>query len=268
MSESDEFAALVEDAHARFDAAIHEFDPIRSFVMFSGGKDSYATALALEDHEAFEGVCFIDTGIGVKDTLQFVRKTAHDDGWPLYVVKPPHGTYDALVRKHGFPGPAAHRYPYVQLKEKPLRRFLVGLKSKPQARENILLLTGVRREESLRRMGTVEPWTKQGSRVWVAPILGWTGRDVRGYLAHRGVEENPVSAVLGFSGECLCGAFAKNQDRGLLERFYPDAYGEIVRLEGVAEAAGVPSRWGEKPAPAPPPESGYFQPLCEGCVHG
>jgi 3'-phosphoadenosine 5'-phosphosulfate sulfotransferase (PAPS reductase)/FAD synthetase len=255
------------EAHAHLDRAIEKFRPIRSFVMFSGGKDSLSTALVLEDHPAFEGVCFIDTGIGVRDTLQFVRETAHERGWPLYVVKPPYGTYRALVLKYGFPGPGAHRYPYIQLKEKPIRKFCVGLKSTPQARENVLLITGVRRQESMRRMGTVKPWTKEGSRVWVAPILGWTGQDVRGYLDHRGVKENPVSAVLGFSGECLCGAFAKTLDRDTLKMFYPEAEAEIAGLEAEAQAAGVPCRWGKRPPKAPPPEAGHFAPMCEGCAH-
>lgn len=191
-------------------------------------------------------------------------EVCQEKGWPVEVIGPPAGTYETMVRKYGFPGPASHRYAYINLKEKPLQKFCTRQKSRPQAREKIMLITGVRREESVRRMGTVNPIQVDGSRVWVAPLTSWTGADVRRLLEMHSVRTNPMSEIFGFSGECWCGAFAKSRDRELLQKFAPDLDRRISDLEVDVGKRGLPCRWGEEPRYEKRLDA--FMPLCEGCL--
>jgi phosphoadenosine phosphosulfate reductase len=132
-----------------------------------------------------------------------------------------------LVTQHGFPSPAAHRFMYTYLKERPLRQAVKKLRDGGR----IGLVTGVRVQESVRRMGNVESLSRSGNQVWIAPLKHWSKRNCIDLITESGVERNPVAKTLHMSGECLCGAYAKQDERSLIEMFYPDTHEYLSGLE-------------------------------------
>jgi 3'-phosphoadenosine 5'-phosphosulfate sulfotransferase (PAPS reductase)/FAD synthetase len=213
--------------------------------LVSGGHDSLSamTVVRRSSRVDLSGIVHINTGIGIPQTRAFVQQRAHTLGIPYYEVgrclangdqeyRLASEEYKHLITEYGFPGPGAHRWMYVNLKEKPLQRFL-NERSGP-----ITLVSGVRRGESDRRMEHVD---EQGISEYlghptVSPLVDFTGLDVRRYRNALDLPMNPVKERLEISGECLCGAFATRGELRMLELFYPDVYRRIVCLEATVAA--------------------------------
>jgi 3'-phosphoadenosine 5'-phosphosulfate sulfotransferase (PAPS reductase)/FAD synthetase len=233
------------------------------YAMFSGGNDSLVSTHIASQDPNFGGAVHVNTGIGIEQTREFVRETCEREGWPLFELHPPALTYDEMVLKNGFPGPGAHLYCYVWLKERAVRKFV------SEQHGRVLLATGVRTAESKRRMGKAKWNTVEGRKVWIAPILDWPALATRRYAAKHNLPTNPVSDALHMSGECLCGSFAQAGERDLIGAFYPDAIERIERLEAKARRAGVHSVWGTEPPQRmkayPDVQPDMFAPLCYGC---
>lgn len=235
----------VATAREIMDAAIDEHSPSHVFGMFSGGHDSLCACHVASLHPRFDGCVHINTGIGIEQTREFVRATCQDHGWPLKEYHPP-VSYREIVLKHGFPGPASHWVMYARLKERCIRQLI--REHKTRHRDRILLVTGVRRAESTRRMGYVQPVNRIGAQVWVAPIIDWSNDDKTAHIAEHKLPENPVVKLLCMSGECLCGAFARPGEIKELELWFPEVAERIHALEREANAARVPAVWGTAPA--------------------
>jgi 3'-phosphoadenosine 5'-phosphosulfate sulfotransferase (PAPS reductase)/FAD synthetase len=251
------------EAKAILDEAVELHQPSHIFGLFSGGHDSLCSTHVACQHFLFQGAVHINTGIGVEETRDFVRKTSRLQRWTLKEYSPP-VAYDDIVLKHGFPGPGGHFYMYVRLKERCVAELI---RTHKQGRDDrILLVTGVRLEESDRRMGHVEPIVRQGARVWVAPILNWTTDDKNDYINFNSLPRNPVVADLCMSGECLCGAFARPGEMTEIETFYPKTAERIHDLERRAAIAGVHAKWGTRPAKdEPATEQTLPMELCWSC---
>ena len=252
LQEAEDIVAFAREHH----------DPVRTFLMFSGGSDSL-TMLEAVGHLADE-IVHINTGIGVPETNQFCEDvvTGHY-GRPLTVLHPP-VSYDELVlgRWEGFPGPGGHMFAYQRLKERPIRQLIRDHRTKNGQR--FLLLTGLRNTESVRRMGYSDPIDRRGGQVWVNPILRYTDAVKRELLDARGTPKNEVSEHLHMSGECLCGAFAKPGELEEIGFFYPHVKERINRLELAAETSGMHNCvWGERPPRKNSPAAG---PMCVSCT--
>lgn len=141
----------------------------------------------------------IDTGIGVQITRDFVQETARRFGWKLTTIRSKDDCgmdYDAIVRKHGFPGPYGHQFMYRQLKERAVE--LLVRQTKTHRMDKIVLATGIREDESLRRMGYkgAEINTK-GAQVWTNPVYWWPRSQRDDYLDEHKIPRNPVSQTIG-----------------------------------------------------------------------
>ena len=265
---SSEVVDPVARAHRIIDVAVRRHKPVAVFAMFSGGHDSVCAAHVASQHPTFDGCVHINTGIGIEQTREYVRNTCREWGWPLieYRAKDQGQEYRAIVREKGFPGPHGHLFMYTRLKERCIRQLTRDHKAK--ASDRILCVTGVRREESARRMGTVQTISREGARVWVAPLVDWTQATKGAYMAEHSLPRNEVVDLLHMSGECLCGAFAKPGELEEIGAWFPDVYAEIKALEREAKAVGVPCKWGQRPA-----EQTYVDPsqvdlpLCVACVN-
>jgi hypothetical protein len=174
-----------------------------------------------------------------------MQDVADKFGWPLRWLTPPK-SYRELCARFGMPGPGGHNLVYQRLKERCVRQLV--RESKRLKKDRVLLISGCRVSESERRMGHTEPIQREGARIWTAPIINWDEQQKTVYQINHGIPRNPVKPVLGISGECLCGAFARPGERQNIERYYPDAYAEILACEEAAAANDQPCRWGEKPA--------------------
>ena len=256
-------AAKVDSAARAIAQAIAEHNPVKVYALVSGGNDSTVTAhLAKEYGPRLDGIVHIDTGIGVDETREYVRSFADWLKVPL-IVKRPSVSYEDLVMKYGFPGPAAHRYMYIQLKERPLRE--VRREAQQGRSRRVLFITGVRTSESHRRMGYARRVQRDGNTVWVAPIRDFDHRDIWNYRDRFSMPSNEVVEVLHMSGECLCGAFAKPGELDWLALFYPPVAQRIRRLEEKAHASGLKSgHWGPQSSKEIREAPG---PLCVGCSY-
>lgn len=242
-------AAKIDEANGLIDEAVDRHARGKRVtavcLLFSGGGDSTVLAHLLR-HRATTAV-HVNTGIGVEQTRQFVRDTCAAWGLPLIEECPPPGsTYRELVIANGFPGPAHHWKMYQRLKERALRAVRRRLVKNPR-QERIVFLAGRRREESARRMN-VPDMEREGSVVWVSPIVNWTDDDMTAYhLANPDLPINEVSQLIHMSGECLCGAFAKKDEMKEVRFWFPKVGEEIDRLEADVRAAGHPAQrcvWG------------------------
>lgn len=221
----------------------------------------------MESGQAQE-VVHINTGIGIEETRVFVRETCRHFHWPLRELHPPEWTYEYMVTRKGFPGPGSHRYCYSWLKERAIRVLIRSVKN--NRRERVGLIAGVRQQESVRRMGYVKPVAVLGAQVWIANIFQFGPLDKAAYIQKHNLTVNPVTKILGMSGECLCGAFA---EPGELEEkirpAFPKAAAEIDRLADKAFRNGKHDVWGTRP-PGEKNLDQYdipFMPMCSGCPH-
>lgn len=268
---------LVAEAHDVLDAGIAEHiegenRTLRATViLFSGGNDS--TVLAHLFRERATHAAHANTGVGIEQTREYVRATCARWGLPLIERKAPRAqdSYRAQVLAHGFPGPGGHSLMFRVLKERALRQVKRELVQHPM-RERIVFLAGIRRTESGRRSSR-PALSREGSAVWISPLLNWTKPDMNTYrLMHGDVPVNIVADLVHMSGECLCGAFAHYGERAEISEWYADAFDEIAELEAlIADREDIPEHrktWGWAGDPRvlalsrEKPKSGR---LCQSC---
>ena len=244
--------ALLSQAGDIISEAIDQaYEPAYVFILFSGGYDSLATTYfsthyvrSMHPGTPYK-VVHINTGIGIPETRRFVRMTRDRYDWPYAEYTTTH-SYEDIITTYGFPGPPAHRFMYTRLKERPLRALIRDHTPEGDT-SKMLFITGVRREESQRRMGHVEPVKIEGRSVWVAPFTEWTKHDVLDFLQVRLTQRNQVVDTTHKSGECLCGAFAHRGELAEIELFYPETGAYLRSLEERVKSAGFPWGWEEEP---------------------
>lgn len=147
--------------------------------------------------------------------------------------------------ERGFPGPAMHFKMYCRLKERALRAFIRDHKT--ALRDRIVLSTGIRGNESQRRMGTAIPLKREGVKVWVNALFAWSKLDCMNTIAAAGLTRNQVVELLHMSGECLCGCFAKPDELKEITLWYPHVGARIHALQEQVKAAGHDGVWGVRP---------------------
>lgn len=245
--------------------AIMEWKPVKIYAMYSGGDHSMASTHLAMTNGAHE-VLHLKTGIGLKPTLKLVRDNCTARTWPLREEPPPLLSYLEMCAKYGVPGPGAHLTSYVWLKERALDKVVRETKRKRMDR--VMLVTGVHRSESARRMGYVEPVHKDGCSIWVAPFFDHTGEEIDDYMDEHDLPKSPIKKELGLSGECLCGAFGdRAREFPIINRLDPECAAMIVAAEWAACANKKPDEWGRARKPRKRKRA-KFMPLCVGCEQG
>lgn len=247
------------------------YTPSAIFVGFSGGDDSLATAHWMMNNVPNCQVFHANTGIGIERTREFVRETCQKNGWPLTEIRAKEDCgqdYRQIVLEHGFPGPAMHFRMYIRLKERCVDKLVRD--NKNRRRDCVLIAAGIRRDESQIRMGygnlTVN---KKGGKLWVNPLYWWPKEQFMSYIAAHGLMRNPVSQILGMSGECLCGAFAHPGEKSLVRIADPVTADYLDRLETDVRAAGHNWGWEESPPRQSERDTQtadmFEMPFCVGC---
>lgn len=258
-------------AHEIIKQAIDQYQPVAKYVGFSGGNDSRHVAHWMMENVPGCEVFHINTGIGIERTREYVRETCKQMGWPLHEIRAKEDCgqdYDEMCRQHGFPGPDSHSLMYSKLKERAIRVLVKRAKTGHSRNAKVLLATGVRYDNSIRRMRYAGDEIRAvGSQLWVNPHY-WTTADERDeYNAKSGVPENPVSKELGMSGECCCGAYAQPGEFAIIKKVCPATAARIERLQQEVLERGFTWTWEGRP-----PKGGFnkdqgslFRPLCFGC---
>lgn len=249
------------------DTALSAFKIDSIFVGFSGGFDSLVTAHWAMNNVSDCKVFHANTGIGIEKTRDFVRETCSKNNWPLVEIKAKEDCgqdYDEMVVERGFPGPAHHYKMFQRLKERPARKLLKD--NKTSRNGNVMLLTGIRKDESARRAGyKYSVLDFAGNLLWVNPFYYKSRQWFAEYVKNNGLTENPVSKILGMSGECLCGAYAHRGELELVKMVCRDTYDRITRLE---ETVKPLHGWGWEDQPPKGRRiavSTGFMPFCVGC---
>lgn len=249
--------------------AVEEHRPTHVFAMFSGGHDSLTSTHIAAQHPEFRAAVHINTGIGIEETREFVRDTCHAQGWPLIELRTDPEVYRGEVLRHGFPaGVQQHSVMFRTLKERRVEQLV--REHKLHRLDRIALIAGVRKQESLRRMGLAEASRRIGAQVWVNPIIDWSHDDKQDYMAVNRLPRNPVVDHLHMSGECLCGCYANMPNSGELDQigfFYPAVRRQIEALEQEVFKAGKWPNWGAF-RPGEFVDRGEAQPwlpLCASC---
>lgn len=245
-------------------------DAASIYALFSGGHDSLTSTALAAKHPLFRGVVHINTGIGIEETRQFVRDVCAQREWLLTEVRAPEGRYEEMVlTRGGFPhGNASHNSMLFYLKQQPLNRWFKTTSGK------VGLVTGIRKQESVRRMGSgiSVPVRPDGRKVWLSPILDWSKIDCGRFIEAEGLPRNPVVDLLHRSGECLCGALARPEEIHDLARWYPQVARRLNDLEHECERRGIAACvWaGRHGLQVDPAQEALFSkaalaPLCTSC---
>lgn len=270
----DSYESAVASARQTLLDAVKHYRPRAVVGLMSGGTDSHCATHLAASTLPVDFVAHINTQTGIRQTRDHVVKTCAENGWPLREYTPPmiasfggkrrpvtpthpdaRTAYEAYVYYWGFPGPRQHAMIYARLKERCVRQLVRECKRKP--RDKILLVSGVRRAESKRRMGYGQAVQQVGSQLWVAPLLFWDDEVKNRYLAEHGIVRSEVSRLLCMSGECLCGCYAKPNELKEIALWYPEAAAYLRDLEARVKAAGVGKCvWGVKPPPLAPSPAG------------
>lgn len=243
-------------------------DPVAIFAMFSGGDGSLGTTHWCMNNIPRCEVLHINTGIGFDQTRIFVRETCAREGWPLTEIKAKEDCgqdYDEIVREHGFPGPKGHQFMYARLKERAVE--LIVRQRKTKRSDKVALLTGICHDDSVRRSGYGGREVNfKGGQMWVNPMY-WAGQSfIYHYLNSIALPRNPVAIEFGMSGECCCGAYAKEGELRIIRRLCPALAARIEALQ--AEVAEThPWGWeGRPPAERDTATIEMFSPMCVNCL--
>lgn len=247
----------LHEARGYIETAIELHKPKHVFALLSGGHDSMTVThfVARVLDSRLTAVVHVNTGIGIEQTRQYVRDQCAHYGWNLLEYKAAENTkadgspdpmvYEDIVTENGFPGADGHRYMYSKLKERQLRRLARDFGASPS--EPMMLISGVRKEESSRRMGNTKLLDAQGRTIWLAPFINLTAIDCGDYMQREGITRNQVKDLIHMSGECLCGAYAHPGELKELALWFPEDAANIRRIEAKVRAAGFPWGWEEQP---------------------
>ena len=221
------------------------------YALFSGGKDSFATAKFLQGQGLLKGCVMIDTGIAVPEWKATCLAMCEQQGWDAVIVPTP-VRYEWIVWKYGFPGYQGHYFTMNYLKGRAIREWKKQYPGEA-------LASGVRQAESARRSVTAKPLsTFEGVQVY-APIYDWTTAQVWAYVRQHGYERPRAYSTLQISGDCLCGAFASEWEREALAIHHPEMAARICAMG--KDRHGKEWGWCNKKAQKGPEE----QLICAEC---
>lgn len=279
---SQHMVAKAEHALKVIDDAVKAYNLDAVFALVSGGDDSLAMSQLCAVHDKFAGVIHIDTLTGITDTDAWktgqpeaiaTRHTitqAQCNKWEL-IIKAPFTRYEMLITKEGFPGAAAHSMMYRYLKERPLDQ--AKIEARKIGGKKVGFVTGIRKAESVQRMGYVESVHKDRHGIWIAPLSDWSHYEMK-LFSYSFKVRNPVSISLGMSGECGCGAYATPDEYNVINHLYPKQAERIRAWETIASAAqpvmGFEStycKWGHAQGRRIS-EKQLSLPMCESCIGG
>ena len=213
-------------------------EPQNRFVFWSGGKDStVALHLALRAWQDVN-VVFVDTGITLPETLDYIRELTEKWNLNLTVLKPKIDFWN-YVAKNGFPNIKA-LWCRRLLKLEPIKEFM-----KKQHGWKVQVL-GIRKAESnVRRKSEYyqEPFVRDrrfSLTYNLLPILEWSDQQVDKYIHKFKIPINPAYKIYSTSGCYFC-PFVRNSRHYLALKYnHPELFKKIVKAEKVMRKGKTP----------------------------
>lgn len=199
----------------------------KSFVLFSGGKDSIATLMYLRGiAKTVRGdltAIYVDTTAGLPANTKYVRKVCKYLDVKLEIVRPKID-YFTLVKKWGIPG-FKYRWCCRELKIKPIEEYLNKIK------EHKVVFDGIRAAESYIRKQYIPIWYHPSFKcLSVSPIFYWTNEQVLSYINNNGIPKTFLHS-LGTSTECWCGAYKTKSDFEKLYELDKEMFNKLIEVE-------------------------------------
>lgn len=236
-----------------------DFDPYAVIVGFTGGTDSNI-ALKLATMFFKVDLAFTcNTTIAAIEALENCEKVVTETYGLKHICKcPPYNgieenpdTYFEIVKQHGFPGQkhSVHAWMYKYLKDHTISKIVSSIRKRKRKR-NIIIISGARKDESIRRMGTSEDITIIGSNIWVNIANQWTSSECHAFAEDFNIQHlrSPLSRSMGISGECWCGSHAKGEgELKELKIFSPSTHEKIQLITAELEKLGFNWKWWQKP---------------------
>lgn len=216
-----------------------DYDPYAVLVGFTSGGDSNIALKLATMFLKVDAAFTCDTTIAAPETLKNCEDVVSQYGLRHIIQAPRYNgisnnkeTYSEIVKRHGFPGKTttAHSWMYKWLKDHTVQNIIAQFRQRKRRR--IVIVSGARRHESVRRMGTSEDITVMGNVIWLNICNDWTDSDCHQFSLEYGLEKfrSPISKSIGVSGECFCGSFAGKGELSLLKIFSPSTHEKIERL--------------------------------------
>lgn len=219
------FLQLLEESKEIVCKAIIDINPYAIGLMLSGGDDSITSLkVALMLGVKIDFVMHGITGTGLPEVKEYVRHVCQQLDMKLIEADAGNAFEDYVNRKGFFgKGTDAHRFSYHILKANPFEKAISKNIRKGVAGRKLLLLNGVRVEESENRADNFgsNPYRWRKNDCWVNIIHWWTKKDCLSFLDAENFKRSPVSIALGRSGECNCGTMQSDADRMLAAEFNP-----------------------------------------------
>lgn len=205
----------------------------RVVLSVSGGKDSAAASLHLRELGIEHDRVFADTGWENPITYEYLRGPLTRALGSIVEVRAAE-TFVQLVRKKRIFPNRTKRFCTVELKVKPIQRYLESLD------EDIVNVVGIRRDESEKRKSALE-WEYSASLdcdVW-RPLVAWSVADVVAIHKRHGLAPNPLYAMGASRVGCWPCIHARKAEIRLVADTDPERIRTIreLELETTAEAA-------------------------------
>ncbi len=199
----------------------------KSFILFSGGKDSLATLVYLRDIakqlNSNLTAIYVDTTAGLPENTKYVKKVCRYLEINLKVVRPK-VDYFTLVREWGIPS-FGYRWCCRELKIKPIKEYLDTIK------EPKVVFDGIRAAESNARKQYIPIWYHPTFKcLSISPIFDWSDQRVISFINNNGIPKTLLHS-LGTSTECWCGAYKTETDFMNLYKLNREMFYKLVKVE-------------------------------------
>jgi 3'-phosphoadenosine 5'-phosphosulfate sulfotransferase (PAPS reductase)/FAD synthetase len=226
----------------------------RVVASISGGKDSGALSLHLQELGIEHERVFLDTGWEHPSTYEYLRGPLTQALGPIAELRAPLQMEELVLKKAMFPSRKV-KWCTEQLKLIPMQEHIKRLQD--EGRE-VVDAVGIRREESTSRSTAAEwEWSDTfDCEIW-RPLVAWTEADVIAIHQRHGLRPNPLYLQGAKRVGCWPCIFAKKAEIRLIADLDPARIDRLRALEAkVTEAqhAKIRARGEEPYGPA-----GWFQ---------
>lgn len=306
LSDEEIVNQMIKEGRMITDYIIEKYNPFLIIAGFSGGNDSIVSThfTCTEYINQNPEVIYCNTGIGVEKTKEHIRNVCNKFNWKLNEYEAecfgkraykrvvingktirqecdgstlPLGrwveaetAYEEFVYNFGFPGPPQHGRLFNRLKERPLQRYIRDIRKEcDNYNDDIMIITGIRSDESSIRAGYKRCYRRDRRLIWVNPFYYNTKYHFELYRQEFGLPRNLVSDIIGFSGECLCGAFAKKGELLAVNQVDQEVVNRILTIQNkVKELGHERCKWGNQTNAdiEDLQQTNNFTPMCVGCA--
>lgn len=218
---------------------------VRLVCSVSGGKDSAATALYLQELGIEYESIFMDTGWEHPSTYDYVREQLEPRVGPIRWLRSQRGGMVDLVKHKAMFPSRVMRWCTQELKISPAQAYFKEAIEHELASESprwLLNVTGIRADESANRSKMPE-WEQWGADqrgelpviVW-RPILRWSEQDVIDIHKRHGLPPNPLYLLGASRVGCWPCIHARKKEIALIGKIDPQRIDTIRELEADATA--------------------------------